>query len=188
MSDTRGDDGAEPIAPASPVGRLRRAITRLNQRALRFTRPGSRWFLASVKLGFINKAALILFAALQGLAEGSLSEEEPPLNRGIVDFAILAIVFAPVFETLGIMLVHLLTRRWIGVTGFVAVSTVLAYVMHGPPLAYYPAGPAAAFLIMSYQYVSFRDTLGIGRAFAGVTISHAVSNGITVPLLLAFPD
>ena len=173
---------------ASPVSQLGQAITRLNQRALRFTDPGSRWFLTSVKLGFIIKVVMTLVALLQGLAQGSLSERAPPLDLNIVEIVTLLVVFAPISETLGIMLVHLLTRRWLGLAGFVAVSTVLAYALHGPPLASYPAGPAAAFLIMSYQYVSFRDAVGVGKAFAGVTICHAVSNGITAIIVASLPD
>ena len=187
MSDTRDEDGAEPIAPASLVSRLRRTITRLNQRALRFTHPGSRWLLTSVKLGFVIKVAAISFALIEAFATGTLSRETPRPSRSTVSFAILAVVIVPVIETLQIMRVHLLTRRWIGLAGFVAVSTLLAYALHGPPLAYYPAGAAAAFLIMSYQYVSFRDALGVGKAFTGVAICHAVSNGITALIMAALP-
>ena len=184
MSDAR-EDGTEPIAPASLVGRLRRTITRLNQRALRFTHPGTRWPLTSVKLGFVIKTAAVLVAMAEVVARGHLNQKMPLPNRSLLYFAILGIVIAPVIETLQIMLVHLLTRRWLGLAGFAAVSTALAYAMHGPPLAYYPSGAAAAFLIMSYQYASFREVLGTSRAFAGVTICHAVSNGVTTLILAA---
>ena len=163
-------------------------MTWLNQRALRFTRPGSHWLLTSVKLGFIIKVTAILVALLQSFAEGSLSQERPAPNRSVTYFVILGVVIAPVLETLQIMLVHRLTRRWLGLAGFVAASTALAYTMHGPPLAYYPTGAAAAFFIMSYQYVSFREVLGTGKAFAGVAICHAVSNGITTLIIAALPD
>ena len=185
MSDARGNDEAEPIVSASLVGQCRRATTRLNQRALRLTRPGSCWLLTSVKLGFAIKVAAVLVALAEAFARGATNQETPGPNRSIVYLAILGSVIAPVIETLQIMLVHVLTRRWLGLAGFVAVSTALAYATHGPPLAYYPSGAAAAFLIMSYQYVSFREVLGTGKAFAGVTICHAVSNGITTVILAA---
>lgn len=167
MIDARDSDRAEPITPASPIGQLGQAMTWLNQRALRFTRPGSHWLLTSVKLGFIIKVTAILVALLQSFAEGTLNQEIPAPDRNIRYFVIVGIVLAPLLETLQIILVHWLTRRWLGLAGFVAASTVLAYAMHGPPLAYYPTGAAAAFLIMSYQYVSFREVLGTGKAFAG---------------------
>jgi len=39
--------------------------------------------------------------------------------------------------------------------------------------------------MMSYQYVSFRNDLGRGRAFAGVAVCHAVDNAVAVLLPFA---
>lgn len=188
MSDARDNDEAEPIASASPVGQLRRAITGLNQRALRFTRPGSCWLLASVKLGFVIKAAAVLVALAEAFVRGTLDQNTPDRISSILLFAIAGVVIAPVLETLVIMLVHVLTRRWLGLAGFVAANTLLAYALHGPPYTGYSAGAAAAFLIMSYQYESFRERLGTSRAFAGVGVCHAVSNGIAVLFRAIFPN
>ena len=178
-----------PIS-TSPANQFDRSVERFNQRALRFTRPGPRWLTTSVKLGFIMKAAAMLMSLAVWAALSAFGGEALPpdsrgtASRGTLEVAFLALVLAPLGETAQIWLVHALTRRWLGLTGFVLVNTLLAYAGHVPTTSI-PIAAALVFSVMSYQYVSFRDDLGAGRAFAGVTVSHAVCNIVPVLLVTA---
>lgn len=176
-----GENGVTPLASASRPGRLGRAVECFNQGALRFTRPGPRWLAASVKLGLVMKALAILVSVVVTAVHSALGYETPPsrfvAGRGVLELALLGVVLAPLFETALIWLVHALTRRWLGLTGFVLVNTILAYANHVPTTSV-PIAAALVFTAMSYQYVSFRDGVGAGRAFAGVAVSHAVCNSI----------
>ena len=81
-----------------------------------------------------------------------------------------------------IMLIHRMTRSLLGITGFVFCSTTVFGVLHiwsqGVPIS-----GVISFLLMSYQYVSLSSTLGVGRAYLGVAVSHAVNNSLAVLLL-----
>lgn len=173
----------DAILPTSP-GRINAAIKRLNRRALDLTRPGPNWLLTSVKIGLAAKAASVLLGVAVLALYYLLDEEPSPLiSRSLVELVVLALVLAPVIETLQIMLVHAATRRWIGLSGFVAASTILAYLLHSPANVM-PIVAAFVFLVMSYQYVSFRERLGTGKAFAGVAVTHAVVNSVAVLVVL----
>lgn len=183
-----GENGVTPLASTSRVGRFGRVVERFNRRALRFTRPGPRWFTASVTLGLIMRAAAILVAVAVVAARSVFGQETPPspfgTGRGVLEWVLLGMVLAPLFETAQIWLVHALTRRWLGLTGFVLVNTVLAYANH-VPTTNVPIAAALVFTAMSYQYVSFRDDVGAGRAFAGVAVSHAVYNSVPAMIVVA---
>ena len=131
------------------------------------------------------KAAAISVGAVVVAARLAFGHETPPspfaAGRGVLELAFLGVVLAPVLETALIVLVHAMTRRWLGLTGFVLVNTALAYVNHIPTTDV-PIAAALVFSAMSYQYVSFRDDVGRGRVFAGVAVSHAVCN--SVPTLI----
>jgi len=175
-------DGHTSVA-AFQKGRVSRAAERFNQRALRLTRPGRHWLLTSARLGLTVAiasllAAFLLVAAFQGLGQDWPGERR---DRSIADWIVEVIIFAPLVETGLILLVHLLTRRWLGVTGFVLVSTVLFTGLHIPTQVL-PIPAAMLFCVMSYQYVSFRDDVGRGRAFMGVAACHAVNNGVAMLL------
>lgn len=174
-----------PLVSASRTSRFGQAVERFNRRSLRLTRPGPRWFAASVKLGLIMKAGAVLVSLMVvavRLIFGHETSPSPfPAGRGLLELAFLGLVLAPLFETAQIWLVHALTRRWLGLTGFVLVSTILAYVGHIRTTDV-PIAAALFFSAMSYQYVSFRDDVGGGQAFAGVAVSHAVYN--SVPTLI----
>lgn len=167
--------------------RLVRAVKSINSCALRFTRPGSRWIAASVKFGFIMKAAAIPVGVVVLAVQSFLGHEtQAPsgVSRGGIELILLTLVLAPLLETAQIWLVHALVRRWFGVMGFVLVSTLLAYMSHGTTYGV-PIVSALVFTFMSYQYVSFRGSVGAGRAFAGVAVSHAVYNSVATSLVLA---
>ena len=78
-----------------------------------------------------------------------------------------------------ILLMHLLTRRWLGITGFVLVNTTMFATAH-IPTQIVPIPATMLFLVMSCQYISFRNDVGRWKAFAGVAVCHAVNNGIGV--------
>lgn len=87
------------------------------------------------------------------------------------------ILFSPLVETALIVLIHNMTRARLGLTGFVAINTVFWAIAH-IPLQNVPIAVAMLFIVMSYQYVSFRETIGARRAFWGVCVTHALNNGI----------
>lgn len=175
-------DGHTSVA-ASRKGRISRAAERFNQRALRLTRPGRHWLLTSARLGLTVAIASLLAAFLLVAAFQSLGQDWPGERRGrsIADWIVGVIIFAPLAKTGLILLVHLLTRRWLGVTGFVLVSTVLFAGLHVPTQVV-PIPAAMLFCVMSYQYVSFRDDVGRSRAFMGVAACYAVNNSVAMLL------
>lgn len=178
-----GESGV--TAPVSPTSQLGRAVERFNRRALRVVRPGSRWLMASVKLGFIMKAAAVVVGVAVLATQSALGYEVKDVSRpsdNIPELVFLLLVLAPLLETTLIWLIYASTRRWLGLTGFVLASAVLAYAGHYTPNSV-PIAIALVFSAMSYQYVSFRDEIGASRAFAGVAVSHAVYNGFGALIL-----
>jgi len=53
-------------------------------------------------------------------------------SLSIVDAILGIVILAPLIETGFILLVHFLTRRWLGVFGFALVNTVLFAALHIP--------------------------------------------------------
>lgn len=161
------------------------ALERFNLVALRLARPRESWFLTSLKIGVVMTAAAtllsILVVSLLTLLRGSVP-------HGTMDTSwhhlLELIVLAPLFETALLVLIFKLTVKWAGLTGFMAILTVLAALVHIPnqPILL-PA--AIAFMMMSYEYASFRQAVGPGRAFAGVAVSHATINTFGASLFLA---
>ena len=160
MSENR----APAPAAAPPAGSVRQAIERCNRCLLRRTRPGRYWIVTSVKLGLAMFAISMTSAALVDAARYSLgfpifiSDEKPSIS-GLVFGSVL---FAPVAETGLLMLVHLLTRRLLGLTGFALVTAALSGVAHYP-IKGLPIAQIIGFFLMAYQYASYRDMIGIGR-------------------------
>lgn len=172
------------LASIASGSRLGRTVERFNLWALHLTRPGPRWLLRSVALGLLMKATYIpVGLAVWGVQSAFGYEPPPSVKPDLFKIVFLGLILAPLFETAQIWLVHALTRRWLGLTGFVLASALLAYAGHAANNS--PVSAAVAFLLMSYQYVSFRSELGPGKAFAGVAVSHAACNAVPA-LIVAF--
>ncbi len=179
-------DGRQP-ASGFRNDRFSLAVERFNQQAMRLTRPGPHWLRASVKLGLVL-ATTSLLAALLLIAALLISHWEWPGERrgySYTEWIIIGVILGPLVETGLISLIHLLTRRWLGISGFVLVNTILFAAMHIPAQVV-PIPATIAFLVMSYQYVSFRNDIGRSRAFVGVAVCHAVNNALVIVLTSTF--
>ena len=162
------------------------AIHRFHRWALKFASPGLHWFLSAVYFGLIMVATAL--AVTVPVMAARISFDYPPSpepKRSLLGMAFGMILFAPLTETALLVLIHKMTRPCLGAGGFILVNTVLFGLMHIPSKGI-PAAAIVQFFMMSYQYVSFRDALGPGRAFSGVAVSHGVNNGIAFLLIAIF--
>ena len=158
----------------------------IHQCALRLTKPGSQYLLTSLKLEIIMSLLSLSVTAIYMLLTRVINIKSFNFDSetyNIWELIFGSILFSPLIETAVIMLIHASVRPWLGLTGFVLINTGLFAAMH-IPFKGFPISSAVGFLFMSYQYVSFRDSLGNGKAFAGVTISHGVNNSIASLLLV----
>lgn len=175
MSKSSATEPTEPLSDNS----LHRSITRLHDRALRLTRPGPNWLAASVKIGLALLAISVGIAVPVVTARLLLGEIIPDGKHRREGWLLFeAVLLAPVVETGMLVLLHRITRRRLGVGGFVLQSAALFGPMHLPNFAL-GVPQTALFLIMAYQHVSFREVVGAGRAYVGVMVSHAVVNAVT---------
>ena len=159
------------------------AIHRFHRWALGFAGPGRSWFLSAVGFGLIMVAvsvAVFVPVLAARISFNYLPAPEPKPH--LVWAAFSMILFAPLVETALLVLIYRMTKPYLGVAGFILVNTVLFGLLHIPSKGI-PASATVAFLMMSYQYISFRDALGPRRAFAGVAVSHGVNNGIAFLLI-----
>lgn len=171
---------------AQPASALGRAVEQFNRRALHLTRPGSHWLLSSIKICLGTMAVTVPLIILTLLVRAMLryTESESDPDRKALSLVFGAVLFSPFVETALLVLIYKMTWARLGLTGFVMVNTMLWAVAH-IPLQPVPIGAAILFLVMSYQYVSFRDGVGARKAFWGVFVFHATNNGIATALLLS---
>ena len=154
------------------------AIHRFHRWAIGFSGPRRHWFLSALRFGFIMVAVSITITIPVFAARISFNYLPPPEpERGLAEMAFSTVLFAPLAETALLVLIYKVTRPYLGVGGFILVNTALFGFLHIPAKGI-PAAATVAFLLMSYQYASFRHVLEPGRAFAGVAVSHGVNNGI----------
>ena len=160
------------------------AIHRFHRWALGFASPGPHWFLSAVRFGFIMFATALAINVPVIAARISFNYPLPPEpERSLLSMAFGMILFAPLTETALLVLIYKVTRPYLGVAGFILVNTVLFGLLHIPSKDI-PMSATVLFLMMSYQHLSFRDALGPRRAFAGVAVSHGVTNGAAFLLIV----
>lgn len=171
----------------APINQAGQSIKRFNQYALHLTQPGSRWINKSLKLGIIISALNFVIIASYLLIPTLLSGQEYVSRHhgeiNVVWQLFGSILFAPLVETALLVLIYALTWSWLGLSGFVLVNTGVFAAIH-IPFKGFPIAATIAFLIMSYQYVSFRNSIGSGKAFAGVVLSHSVINTVSSAIII----
>jgi len=170
--------------------RLGWLIDRLNRQALWLTRPGPRWLLKAVLIGLSMKAASVLIAIslklLFAIATGALDTPDEALPTvDVVKGVVTGLLLAPTIETLEIVLLFWLLRPRLGIGAFVLCSSVLAGLEHISGESWFRPDAILQFAVMSYQYASFREHVGKGRAYWGVALAHATSNGMALAAALA---
>ncbi len=109
-------------------------------------------------------------------------------RRTTIGFALAAIIVAPLLETGLMVILYRVLYHWLrlGLLGYVIVSVVFWGANH-----IVAAWPAVIFIVMSYQYVAFRNALGRSKAFWSVALTHSVYNTIlttVIQLSLALPS
>lgn len=174
---------------------VRNVVAKVNGWALARTAPGPHHLRKAIKIGlslgglaFLKGAGVVLLA-LVGIDIGYDAITSAELDRRTtIGFALAASIVAPVLETWMMTILYRVLYHWLrlGLFGYVTVSAVFWGANH-----IVAAWPAFIFIIMSYQYVAFRDALGRSRAFCGVALTHSVYNTIItaiVQLALALPS
>jgi hypothetical protein len=170
-------------------------------------RPVMLWrtfFWKSVQVGFISlgAAALAMGGVLLAAAtfaphmadEIYIAIETAPIMASLDPIMLLvlvssALLFAPLFETLGFPLVHWMLSTFGMRRLFMPVIAVIAFYVHGAGLMNF--AQSAAFAVFAVYY----DRLKLGRtmppAYCGAVIAHAVYNALVLAVsavfFIAFP-